>query len=95
VELRGTRGNRDGVGAQVRLVTGELRQFEEVHSGRGYQGHFGSRLHFGLGQRTRVDRIEVRWPGGGTDVIQDLSGDQRVTIIEGGGVVPMLRGHGP
>ena len=64
IQLRGTSANRDGVGAQVRVISGDVVLLDEVHSGRGYQSHFGSRLHFGLGQRDRVDRIEVRWIGG-------------------------------
>jgi hypothetical protein len=83
IQLRGVRSNRDGVGAQVRVVAGELRQVAEVHSGRGYQSHFGSRLHFGLGQHGHADRVEIRWIGGGLDVHQDLPADSVVTLVEG------------
>jgi len=54
-----------------------------VHSGRGYQSHYGMRLHFGLGKRHRVDRIEVRWIGGGVDVVENVGVDRLVTITEG------------
>jgi hypothetical protein len=84
VRLRGVKTNRDGVGARVRVVSGDLVQVDEVHSGRGYQSHFGSRLHFGLGRRATVDRIEVRWIGGGTDVLENVAGDRILTITEGG-----------
>jgi hypothetical protein len=57
VLLRGIRSNRDAVGARVRVVTGDMTQTAEVHSGRGYQSHFGSQLHFGLGERNRIDRL--------------------------------------
>ncbi|MBE3135249.1 MAG: CRTAC1 family protein [Acidobacteria bacterium] len=83
IVLRGTRTNRDGVGAHVTVVAGDLRQLDEVHSGRGYQGHFGSRLHFGLGKRDRIDRIEVRWIGGGVDVVKNVAVDRIITITEG------------
>ncbi len=83
VRLRGVKTNRDGVGARVRVTAGELVQIAEVHSGRGYQSHWGSRLHFGLGQRDRVDRVEVHWIGGGVDVLEDLAPCQQVTILEG------------
>jgi hypothetical protein len=83
IQLRGRQTNRDGVGARVRVVAGDLTQVDEVHSGRGYQSHFGSRLHFGLGRRDRVDRIEVRWIGGGVDVLRNVSVDQILTIGEG------------
>ncbi|MCP3979742.1 MAG: CRTAC1 family protein [bacterium] len=83
IQLRGTKTNRDGVGARVSVVAGDLTQIDEVHSGRGYQSHYGTRLHFGLGNHSRVDRIEVRWIGGGVDVLQDVRVDRRVTITEG------------
>ncbi|NQT13410.1 MAG: CRTAC1 family protein [Planctomycetes bacterium] len=82
IRLRGARSNRDGVGAQVTVVAGDLEQLDEVHSGRGYQSHYGSRLHFGLGPRDRVDRIEVRWIGGGVDVLESVDVDQVLTIDE-------------
>jgi hypothetical protein len=65
------------------VVAGELSQIDEVHSGRGYQSHWGSRLSFGLGQHARADRIEVRWIGGGVDVLTDVPANQRLTIVEG------------
>ena len=83
VRLRGVKTNRDGVGARVKVVAGDLIQIDEVHSGRGYQSHYGMRLHFGLGSRKRVDRIEVRWLGGGTDVLEDVGVDRLLTITEG------------
>jgi hypothetical protein len=83
LRLRGAKTNRDGVGARVHIAAGDLIQIDEVHSGRGYQSHFGSRLHFGLGKRDRVDRIEVRWVGGGVDVLENVQTDRCITIVEG------------
>ena len=83
VRLRGTKSNRDGVGAHVKVVAGDLTLIDEVHSGRGYQSHYGARLHFGLGNRENVDRIEVRWIGGEIDVFNDIAVDQLVTLTEG------------
>jgi len=83
IRLRGVKSNRDGVGARVKVVAGDLTQIDEVHSGRGYQSHYGMRLHFGLGKRHRVDRIEVRWIGGGVDVVENVGVDRLVTITEG------------
>ncbi len=84
IRLRGTKTNRDGVGARVTVTAGDLTQLDEVHSGRGYQSHYGMRLHFGLGKRDRVDRIEVHWIGGGVDVLEEVPVDRLVTMIEGG-----------
>ena len=92
VRLRGREGNRDALGARVRVVSGDLQQVAEIHSGRGYQSHFGSWPHFGLGDRARVDRIEVRWPGGATDVIEDVAVDRTVTIVEGASPTPRSDG---
>ena len=82
VSLRGVRSNRDGVGAHVKVVAGDLAQVAEVHSGRSYQSHYGTRLHFGLGRRDRIDRIEVVWVGGGRTVVKQVHADQIITITE-------------
>jgi hypothetical protein len=92
VKLRGTKTNRDGVGAHVKVFAADpavdagkpLTLIDEVHSGRGYQSHYGTRLYFGLGKRTKIDRVEVSWIGGGTDVFRDIAPDQLVTLTEGG-----------
>ncbi len=83
IRLRGVTASRDGVGAHVYITAGGRTQLAEVHSGRGYQSHFGTHLDFGLGQSDRVERIEVRWLGGGTDILQDVPADQLLTIIQG------------
>ncbi|MHC4462318.1 MAG: CRTAC1 family protein [Planctomycetota bacterium] len=83
VRLRGVKTNRDGIGARVKVVAGDLTLLDEVHSGRGYQSHYGMRLHFGLGNREKVDRIEVRWVGGGVDVFKDIAVNQLLTLTEG------------
>ena len=83
LRLQGVKTNRDGVGARVKVVAGDLVLFDEIHSGRSYQSHFGSRLHFGLGNRGRVDRIEVRWIGGGVDIVENVSVDRFIVVAEG------------
>jgi hypothetical protein len=85
IRLEGVKTNRDGIGARVKVVAGDLTQIDEVHSGRGYQSHWGTRLHFGLGPRDRVERIEVRWIGGGVDVLENVPVDRRLTIRESRG----------
>jgi hypothetical protein len=84
IRLRGVKTNRDGVGARVYVVAGELKQMDEVHGGRGYQSHWGTRLHFGLAKNQRVERIEVHWPRSGiVDILEDVPADQMLTIVEG------------
>ncbi len=82
--LRGVRGNRDAVGARVTVTADGVSQVAEVRAGRGYQGHFGSRLHFGLGDRRRVERITVRWTGGGETTVADQAVDRVVLVREDG-----------
>jgi hypothetical protein len=80
LRIEGTRCNRDGVGSRVEIDSDHLRHVAEVHSGRGYQSHFGSRLHFGLGKRTRINQLRVKWHGGGIDSLEDIPVNQRMTI---------------
>ena len=58
---------------------------DEVHSGRGYQSNYGTRLYFGLGDHTLVDRVEVRWIGGGKDIFSAVKTNQLLTRVEGSG----------
>jgi hypothetical protein len=93
IRLRGTKSNRDGVGARVKVTAGGLTQIDEIHSGRGYQSHYGTRLHFGLGKRDRIDRIEVRWIGGSTDVLKNVAANRTLTITEGNSKATVRRGR--
>lgn len=86
LHLHGRVANRDGVGARVKVMAGDLTQVAEVHSGRGYQSHFGTRLHFGLGAQAHVDTIEVRWIGGGAETFAGCAANQMLTLVEGTGV---------
>jgi hypothetical protein len=81
--LRGMQANRDGVGTRVTVQAGGQVQVAEVHSGRGYQSHYGSMLHFGLGAAAQAERIEVRWPGGKVQVIENPPPAQVLLITEG------------
>jgi enediyne biosynthesis protein E4 len=86
VRLCGGKSNRGAVGAKVTLQARGLTLVDEVHSGRSYQSHFGTRLHFGLGARDRIEWLEVRWPGGHVDRLRDVGVDQCLWIREGGTV---------
>jgi enediyne biosynthesis protein E4 len=88
IQLRGTKSNRDGIGARVTVTVGDLTQIDEVHSGRSYQSDFGKRLHFGLGPRNAVEQIQVKWIGGGVDIVRNVGVDRLITIVEGRGLVP-------
>jgi hypothetical protein len=83
----GTKSNRDGIGARVTLVAGGRRQIQEVRSGGSYLSQSDLRVHFGLGSTTKIDRIEVRWPSGAVDKIENAAADQFLTIGEGRAIV--------
>jgi hypothetical protein len=88
IEIRivGSRSNRDGLGARISVAAGGRTQVREVKSGSSYLGQNDLRAHVGLGEATRVERIDVRWPAGGTDTIRDVPANQIVTIAEGQGI---------
>ena len=69
LRLRGTHCNRDAVGARVTLGAGELRLTRELRSASSYLSQNDPRLHFGLGQRTRIDSIRISWPCGKTQEV--------------------------
>ena len=71
LELRGKK-NVFAIGARVVLVAEGNRHVREVRSGSSYVSQNDLRLHFGLGDATRVDRVEVRWPGGTTSHVENL-----------------------
>jgi len=83
----GTRSNRDGIGARISIVAGGRRQIDEVRSGGSYISQSDLRVHFGLGQATRIDQLEVRWPSGATEKLQNLPADKFLTLQEGRGLV--------
>lgn len=69
-ELEGRSSNRSAIGAQVRLFWNEGHQVQEVSGGSGFSAQNQRGLHFGVGQASRVDRVEVRWPSGRTQIIE-------------------------
>ena len=64
IRLIGTSCNRDAIGASVQISADGIKQIAMVHAGRGYQSHYATELHFGLGKASQVDPIFVTWPGG-------------------------------
>ena len=87
IKTIGTKSNRNGIGAKVKVVSGDLIQVDEVRSGGSYISQNDFRLHFGLEQRTSVDLIQVRWPSGVVDTLTNVSVNKVVTVKEGKGLV--------
>jgi len=86
VRVVGVRSNRNGIGARVTIIAQGRTQVREVKSGSSYLGQNDLRAHFGLGEATRVERIDVRWPAGVVETIRDVAADQIVTVTEGQGI---------
>ncbi|HEX8144859.1 MAG TPA: CRTAC1 family protein [Pyrinomonadaceae bacterium] len=76
---------KDATGAIVYLTTGKLRQRADLFSGASFGSQNEPRLHFGLGQAARVDRLEVRWPGGTLETFDVPGVDRVLTLVEGKG----------
>jgi len=82
VRLEGTRGNRNGYGAEVRATVGGVTQRRWIRSGGSYLSHSDTRALFGLGASDKVDRLEVRWPSGATSLEERVAPDRYMTLKE-------------
>ncbi|PYV54649.1 MAG: hypothetical protein DMG96_06710 [Acidobacteria bacterium] len=85
--LIGTKSNRDGVGARVKVTAGDLVLYDQRKGGMSYQSAQDPRLHFGLGTRTKIDSIEINWPSGMLTKLANVKADQIIAIQEGEGMV--------
>lgn len=85
--LIGTKSNRDGVGARVKVTAGDLILHDQRKGGMSYQSAHDPRLHFGLGQRSSIDSIEILWPSGSVTRLSNLKGDRIIAVKEGAGIV--------
>ena len=83
----GPKSPRDAIGAKVFVTAGGVRQRGDVFSGASYASSSDQRLHFGLGKSTKIDKVEIRWPGGATEEVQIPEVDRFYAVIEGKGIV--------
>ena len=90
IKLIGTKSNRDGIGAVVRVSAGSDAQ-SMLRSGSSYLSSSELILTFGLGSHTQADAIEVRWPSGQSDHLKNVAADQVVTIKENQGAIATKR----
>ena len=88
IELRGTASNRDAVGASVTLEVGNEKFTRLVSAGSGFASQQSARLYFGLGDKTQVDVMTVRWPNGRIEKFSKhaLATRQLIRITEGSGI---------
>ena len=82
VETVGTVSNRNGIGTRIEVEAAALRQVNEVRSGGSYLSHDDLRVHFGLGQASKVDRVTLRWPSGIVQVLKEVAVNQVLRVTE-------------
>jgi hypothetical protein len=88
--IGGPKSPRDAVGAAVYLTAGGMKQRADVMSGGSYESSNDQRPHFGIGDATKVDSLEIHWPSGSVERVSLPSVDRFFAIEEGKGVVPSI-----
>jgi len=91
VRTVGSRANRDGIGARLKLSVGGKTLVRDVRAGSSYLAQNDLRVHFGLGKAQKADRMEIHWPGGPVEVIENIEANQILTVRQGEGVVGSVR----
>ncbi len=87
LKLVGTKSNRDGIGAVVRVTSGSDKQWNMLRSGSSYLAQSELVLTFGLGRQTKADSVEIQWPSGQLDKLSNISAGQTITVQESKGVI--------
>jgi hypothetical protein len=87
IKTIGIKSNRNGIGARIKCVTADGTQIDEVRSGGSYYSQNDLRVHFGLGKIQKVKSIEVRWPSGQVDTLNDIAVNQLILVKEGTGII--------
>ncbi|HXX21948.1 MAG TPA: CRTAC1 family protein [Terriglobia bacterium] len=82
IKLLGTKSNRDGFGARLEAIAGDLHQYIEATAENGYLSQGDPRPHFGLGKHTEVDKLIIHWPSGIEQEIDHVKADQFLTVKE-------------
>jgi hypothetical protein len=87
IKLVGTKSNRDGIGAVVRVISGGDKQWKMLRSGSSYLSQSELTLTFGLAAQTKADAVEIQWPSGQIDKLSNVNAEQTVRVEEGKGIV--------
>ena len=80
--LQGTKSNRDGIGAEIRITANGQSQFNHVSTASGYASSSAGPVHFGLGSATAVDEIEIHWPSGKKQILRQAPADRILKVKE-------------
>ncbi|MDP6402025.1 MAG: FG-GAP-like repeat-containing protein [SAR202 cluster bacterium] len=84
VRLRGTESNHFGIGAVVKVTSGGMTQMEQLFAGGSTYSQDAQELHFGLAGETVADKVEVRWPSGIIQTVENVGANRTITITESG-----------
>ena len=87
VLLIGTKSNRDGIGASLKLTSEGFVHVEQAKGGMSYMSANDPRIHFGLGKRTKIESLEITWPSGQVDRLTNPAIDQIIAVKEGTGII--------
>jgi hypothetical protein len=82
IRLTGTKSNRDAIGSRVRLMIGDSSQTRWRVSSSGYLSQSDHRIHFGVGDHNLIDKIEIRWPTGKIQTLNNVKVNQLLEIKE-------------
>ncbi|MGB7395132.1 MAG: CRTAC1 family protein, partial [Pricia sp.] len=80
IQLKGEAGNLDGIGAKIKIKTGDKTQHYQHFLSRGYESSVDPVVHFGLGESRKIDRLEIWWPDGGYQELKGVTADQLLEI---------------
>lgn len=78
----GVDSNRDGIGARIKVITGDTQQIREVAAGSSYLSQHSPEVEFGLGNYDIVDKVIIRWPSGSVQTLTNVAANQRLVISE-------------
>lgn len=82
LNLIGTKSNRDGIGTRITLTAGGKIQANQKKSTTGYLSQNDPRMHFGLAKNETVEKIEIKWPSGKVQVLENVKANQILTVKE-------------
>ena len=82
IALQGTKSNRDGIGAKIKVIAAGKPQFSHMTTASGYASSSAGPVHFGLGDASMADEVEIRWPSGTVQVLKNVPADQIVAVKE-------------
>ncbi len=82
IKLQGTKSNRDGIGARIKVVTKSMTQYNHMTTAAGYASSSAGPVHFGLGADGTADLIEIRWPSGLVQQLKNVAADRVLAVKE-------------